>query len=478
MRRFHITIFTIIFCCLFWCSWDLSAADLGSVKIADKLQKVLNIPANAKVGVAVFDLNNGEGVYEFNSVKPLKPASVLKILTSNVALSQLSTAYKFSTEVWAENLNKDGFVNVLYVKGGGDPSFTTEDMWMLARKIKLHGIKKISALRLDDSYFSNAYRRQGQSAYQAGASALSLNFNSISFRVCPNRPGQKALITVDPWEYGVQTLGAIDTISRGAGQFGIDEVARIDNKHTGKMLYRLRGTFGAKRQCEYIYRTVDEPVYYFGVVLRKFLKLLGVWVDDDIRRGAVSARAKLLFSSHSKPLGQIVRDLNIYSNNFIAEQLLTVLGCSVASKKYDKKRCDKQRGIRKAEEYLRRLGYAKPEFEVVDGSGLDHTNRMSARILLHLLVEALKVEEYRPEFESSLPIAGISGTLKKRNFGSAPVLVRAKTGTLNGVSSLAGYLTSKRGNKFAFVVVQNNVRSKRDADKLENKLIKFLYNHD
>jgi D-alanyl-D-alanine carboxypeptidase/D-alanyl-D-alanine-endopeptidase (penicillin-binding protein 4) len=219
--------------------------------------------------------------------------------------------------------------------------------------------------------------------------------------------------------------------------------------------------------CAEVYRSVTDPTAYFGAVFPQLLRSVGVSGKLLARRGAPPQNARPLTVARSKPLSQIVEDLNHFSNNFIAEQLLYALG---GPRPYDR-----ERGLGVLTDYLLELGVAASEIRLEDASGLSHENRLTARALTRLLRANLESVEVHPEFEVSLSVAGRSGTLRKRDFGVPDGRVRAKTGTLDGVSSLAGYLTTKRGRRLAFAILLNSMRDKQAALRIEDDLVRLLY---
>jgi len=445
------------------------AADREAITepVRGKLEKLLKGKRLQNTGISIVDLSTGEAVYERNSEKPLKPASVLKLLTSAVALSDLGPDFRFQTKLFSEGV-AGGEVQTLYVKGGGDPSFTTEDMWMLARTVKRRGMERVGAVVLDISDFATLTAREGQRAYEAGSSALALNFNSIAFEVCPSRTGIPAKVNVDPWELGVNTKGTIVTSRGRSVKFGIDELRGTQGEN-GKLTYLVKGSIGGLHPCAIIHRSVPDPAHYFGVVFLSHLRLLGVQAPDGARRGRTPDNATLVYSHSSKSLSQVIEDLNHYSSNFTSEQILTVLGTSEDGRK------SREAGLSKLDEYIKGFGVSETEFRFEDGSGLSHLNRASARIFTTILLEMQRDEELKPEFEKSLSVYGRSGTLKKRKFKPKNIIVRGKTGTLNGVSSLAGYVVDRNGKKFAFAILQNGVTSKSQAALLEEKIVGAIY---
>ncbi len=239
----------------------------------------LNVDNNS--AVVVFDVDNGRELYSNGKTRSLKPASVLKLLTTVTALEEFGPYYRFKTEVLGTGL-AGSHVEKLYVKGYGDPSLTQEDLWLLARKVYLRGVRSIGRLVVDDSYFIDVKPREGVRAYEAGGSALSLNFNSITFDVCPISGRKHALVTHDPREMPVKLDGAITT-SNSRGTFQIDELK--GRQAELPLHFKLKGNISKRSGCQEIYRSVPDPAIYLGAVLKGLLNREGVDVRGGISRG-------------------------------------------------------------------------------------------------------------------------------------------------------------------------------------------------
>lgn len=415
------------------------------------------LKGKVNVGVIAVDLDSKRTLFKHNEQKPLKPASVMKLLTSAVALRELGPEYTFTTEVWAKG-HQGARVAVLGIKGYGDPTLTLEQAWLLARGIRKLGIRSVDRLILDDSAFIATNERSGQSAYQAQATALALSFNAVAFNVCP-QGGGKAHVLADPWEAAPKVVGAIRSVNSGATNFSIDESYR------GKSLYyTVGGVINGAEGCRTIYRSVSNPLFYFGSVFSNYLQSLGVTVIEQ-RSGHIVEGSKLLFKHESKPLRQVVSDLNHYSNNFIAEQILFNIGGRAGQG-----RLDRVQGLRRVEQYLASLGYGNGGIRLIDASGLSHDNRVTAAALAAVLVDMVNNSALATEYKASLPVAGRSGTLKKKRF-TTNATVRAKTGSLDGVTTLAGYIDTLNGKRIGFVILQNN---SANSAELERKLLDAL----
>lgn len=446
----------------------LSSSLLHAEINGETIKKHLRTARSGRQGVAVVDVEQKKLVFSHNVDQALKPASVMKVLTAATALRELGPGHVFVTRAFTDKSSfgklASGALPRLFVMGVGDPSFTIERLTLFVRGLQAKGVRSIETLVLDSAGFENDKGRSGPRAYEAGTSALSFNFNAVTFWVCPTENGKPARISVDPFEYQIGLEGQITTTSRGGDSFGIDELAGEEPR------YRVKGTVRKSETCRVVYRSVDNPIHYVGEVLKRHFELVGIKVKS-VELGVVPNTAREIYSFSSEPLSEIIRGMNQFSNNFTAEQLVAAIGHT------GKFRFDRSVGLERMEGYLARLGIADDSILVVDGSGLSHENRLSARSVSAVLTDMATDPRLSTEFEASLAVGGRNGTLKSRQFGDKNMVVRAKTGTINGVTSLAGFVTAQSGHKMAFVIFQNSVRSVSDARRAEERIVKEVYEH-
>lgn len=445
-----------------WCAcllvFDRSGLAEDHGVIADRLRREVQKVRSGTLAVAVVDLDSGRAVFGSNDQAAVKPASILKLPLAALALDRLGANYRFTTELLTEPTQARPD---LYVRAGADPSMTNESLWMMARALSRLG-GSYRDIVLDLSRARGGFKREGARAYQTGSSALPLNFNAYTFHVCPQTPGRSARVIVDPWESAVTTQGVISSRRSSGSAYYVDEVRGVDRA------YRLRGHIGPRPDCAQVFRSVADPPRYFGTVFKSFLDSVGVSVSGRVRHGETPKAAKLLYQHQSKPLSLVIRDLNHFSNNFTANQVLYALG-------EDKQGVmDWQVGLDRFNAYIQRFAEGDSSNQVFDGSGLSHSNRVSVRAIARILLELFRNPHNGPEFVASLPVGGRSGTLKKRSFGVGSVVVRAKTGTLAGVSSLAGYVLKAGSGSYGFVIVLNGSFSKDYATSIENRIVQAL----
>lgn len=462
------TLLAAVLCLLQACIAASASADSLPVaernRISGLISALVPFKAGSAFAVQVVDLSSSETVFSHNGAVPLKPASVLKLLSSATALDALGPDYRFETEVLAEGISP-GAVETLYIRGGGDPGLTSESLWIIARSIYKRGVRSIGAVILDSTLFDGDRNPSGQRAYETGSSALSYNYNSISIEVCPGVKGANAIVTVDPWELGLAVQGTVKTTSGKTAGVSADLIER-----KGQLpQISVSGSLSSAADCQVIYRSFSRPEHSFGMTLIKTLERLGIRVPHSPQLGAVPQGARLLYRHRSEALSRIVQDLNHFSTNFIAEQLLFAIGGYGSDGKLRR-----EEGLLRMKLFLQKLGVPAEQFELHDASGLSHSNRISAGAIAKVLQGALRDPAIGPELEASLSFPGRTGTLRKRNFNGLKGTVRAKTGSINGVSSLAGYVTTRSGRKVAFVILNNAAPDRDKAMQLEEKIVAVI----
>ena len=463
-----------------------------SKKLNNYISKTLKkFGSHTTIGVKVYDVEKGRTIYDYNSSKQMVPASVVKVLTSVAALKLLGSNYKFPTELFVDRLpQQSSNAGNLYVRGYGDPSLVSERLWALVRYIKRLGLKNINDIVMDDTLFINPKGPSGHKPYQAGLSATSLNHNCYSLTAVPTQAGKKVRAYLQdgaPFKLvntAMTTKGSRIKLILGQNPRSSSLASRKNQPVvlSAKVpTVNLKGKLGVKAKARTYYRTVPHPPLYFGAMLKYMLEKEGIKVSGSIRKAETPAHAQLLHLHESRDLASIVRDLNHYSNNFIAGQILFTLGQD--SNGYFRS----DYGLKRIEQYMAEIGIDSQTYAIHDGSGLDKKNRLNASQIVQVLQNAYDDFAVSPYFISSLSRFGHTGTLKKRvlNKGMSHTmmnLVRSdladsvwgKTGTLTHVSSVAGYAKSSSDSTIAYAVLVNGKLSKDTASEIEDKIMKII----
>ncbi|MFY7930517.1 MAG: D-alanyl-D-alanine carboxypeptidase/D-alanyl-D-alanine endopeptidase [Oligoflexus sp.] len=416
-------------------------------------------------------LSDGKVLYESGSDKALIPASVTKIVTSAALLHYFSPAHTFKTRFYAGGpRNGDTIQGPLIVKGDGDPLLISEKLWQLAADLKHMGIREFTGdLIIDNSLFDAEKRDESridsaqasQNAYDAPVSAFGVNFNTLPIAIAPSRQsGKPALVSVDP--YDVPDIEIVNRTVTGAGQKNSIQAVRQGQGRDSTLI--VSGTIGVQAPVAKLYRAMGDPVLEGASILRAFLREAGITVKGRTREAVMPSGSTPLYTLESYDLGFIVRGLNHYSNNYIADVLVKRLGAAFPrSGAADGSGSGTlENGVAAIERFLRDEIGIKDRFAILNGSGLDSRNRLSAAQMVKILVYMQSRMDVYPEFLASFPASGWSGTLEKRFKGRDQNLlhglVRAKTGTLSqpvSVSSLAGYLGHPKQGPLAFAIINN-----------------------
>jgi D-alanyl-D-alanine carboxypeptidase/D-alanyl-D-alanine-endopeptidase (penicillin-binding protein 4) len=412
--------------------------------------------AGAHVSVEVDALEDGQSVVSHNADDLLNPASNTKLITSAAALLRLGPEYRFTTDYLSERAIQRGRVGTLYVRGRGDPSVNTERIDALAADLWHRGLRSVRDIVLDDSFFDREEFGPGweqetsDKAWAAGVGALSLNHNTVAVYITPaDRPNSRARVEVEPDARDYFIIENRVTTVRQNGRRKLRPHAIIEGERT-RIVVEGRLPKGAEPVV--LYRRVGDPTFYYGQTLRLMLNKRGIRVSGRVKRGTAPASAVLLQSYESSSLAEIVRDMNKVSSNFIAEMLVKTLGAELKGSPGSW-----AKGLEVAEDLLGELGLPRGTYVLKNGSGLNDTNRFSARQMATLLGAMWKRFPVAAEFVASLGIAARDGTMRLRMEGTdAAGRLRAKTGTLERVTALSGYVQSLGGERFAFSVLVND----------------------
>jgi D-alanyl-D-alanine carboxypeptidase/D-alanyl-D-alanine-endopeptidase (penicillin-binding protein 4) len=420
--------------------------------------------ADDRTGVAVVLVEDGRMLASINADTPLNPASCAKLITTAAALSQLGPDYRFETVFYADGPASQGSIHNLYIKGNGDPSFVTEELYRTAYELSKLGIKSISGdIVIDDTFFDGPYyprKDMGSDnrAFTALTSAVAVNFNSVKFIIAPgNRMGRKAEISTEPPTSYINIINKVVT----GNKFRLSIAPRYPGG--GGETYVFSGTIPLKAPPQFFYRTLSDPVIYSGHAFKAVLGEFGITSNAGVRKGQVPQTASEILRVRSKPLSQIVRDMNKFSNNFIAEQITKHVG---AVKKGRPGSTSK--GTAAFGDYLSSIGVNPDEYVLENGSGLSSVNRISPKDTVKMLRMVYRNREIRSDFIDSLSVLGVDGTMEKwRSEHRLSGILRAKTGSLADVSALAGYIPTGSGKMAAFAIYTNGFKkgrlSARDA---------------
>jgi D-alanyl-D-alanine carboxypeptidase/D-alanyl-D-alanine-endopeptidase (penicillin-binding protein 4) len=414
----------------------------------------------ARIAALVIDAD-GRELYARDPDRALIPASNQKVLTALAALSAFGPTHRFVTEVLADAApDADGAVERLYVRGGGDPALTSEDLWRLAADLRRAGLRAVrgaivlDARRFDDVRWHPSWGRVSSRAYFGPVAALNVNYGAFAVRIVPGaEAGAPVAASIDPPVPFLRLANRARTVPARAR-----ETLVVDRAVAGAVEeVVVAGEVRAGGEPDTHHRSVYDPVAYAGAVLRMQLAANGIAVPDAVERGAVPEAAHPLLGFEGRPLAEIVRLCAKYSNNTIAESLVKALAA-----RDDPAPASWPAGMAALEAELARLGVPLEGLSLVDGSGLSYENRVSPRAFVRALALGERSFRFGPEFVAALPIAAADGTLEERAEGAA-YGVRAKTGSLTRVTGVSGYAQRGDAGVVLFSVLVNGFRGGSQA---------------
>ncbi len=418
------------------------------------------------LGAAIVDVATGKTLAAYDEHRPMNPASNTKILTAAAALDRFGPDYRFSTGIYGKIT--DGVVAPLVLRGNGDPSLSMDNLWELARALKALGAHRVVHVLVDQSYFDAnfvppAFASQPNewAPFRAPVSAVSLDENSVTLTVVPGRAGEPAAAWFDPPGF-VDVHGAVTTRANAPN----DAVRLSLFPDRARLRAELGGSIGEGTPRVRFSKRVEDPRLFGGYALAEILRLSGVEVTGGVDLGGESAHARLAYVE-SEPLAVLVRKLGKDSDNFYAETLFKALG---AFRKSAPLRSED--GAEAVLEWMKGVGAFEPGTRLTNGSGLFDANLVTAMSLATALRVAYSSPRIGPDFAAQLAVGGVDGTLHSRFKKEADRrVVRAKTGTLDRVIALSGYVLSPPGQSpiaFSFLADgvagrHTEVRDKMDA---------------
>jgi serine-type D-Ala-D-Ala carboxypeptidase/endopeptidase (penicillin-binding protein 4) len=415
--------------------------------------------SDAGVSVYVQGVDADQPLISHNASKAMNPASVMKLVTSYAALDVLSPAFRWTTEVYRDGEVVNGTLKGnLIIKGGGDPSFKAQDFWRLLMSLQQAGITAIDGdLIIDKSYFAKSignrktFDEETWRAYNAEPSAFLVNGRNTSFKfsVLNNH------VAVNQ-EFELPEVSVVNKMQVRAGECGswrnfFNYVVSSFKKGT---VVTFTGRYSPNCQDRYLELSVLDDSQYAFNTFKKLWTEIGGKFNGNLQLKDTPANAVKVLVQPSEPLSYVINDLNKWSINVMARQLLLTLAAE-----QQKKPATEALGQLTIKQWLADKGLNFSELVIENGSGLSRVERISAQHLGQMLVSAYR-SPVMPELMSSMPILGVDGTVKKR-LETDMVKGRAhlKTGSLDGVSAIAGYLLDQKGKRYVVVMLVNDAKA-------------------
>jgi D-alanyl-D-alanine carboxypeptidase/D-alanyl-D-alanine-endopeptidase (penicillin-binding protein 4) len=439
--------------------------------------------APARVGVSVVELRGGKALHRLRANELFNVASNVKLVTVAAALSLLGPELRIKTALHASPLHGGVIEGDLYLKGYGDPSLDETNLWQMVSDLHDRGLRRVQGgVVIDESYFDRQRlaplfdAKDTDAWYRSPNGALSLNHNSVGVRViAAERAGDPAQVLLKPRSSYLRLENR--TLTAAAGRRTWVTVHTRPERET--TLVEVEGRVRLGYRGKLFHRRIEDPGLLAGTTLVDLLARRGIRVGrSKVSRGKVPAALKPLLVHTSAPLAVLLRSVSKQSNNFVAEQVIKVLGAEVAGPPGSW-----ANGLRAVARYLGSIKIAAGSYTMKNGSGLYDSTRFSPDQLVLVIREAAQSFKYGNEFLATLPLAGADGTLGHRFLGSgAERYIRAKTGTLASVvtlSGVAGAASARRG-WLAFSICINDLalgkvaNARAVVDEMAAALVTFL----
>lgn len=464
------------------------ATDAMSEALRADLRQIIARPgwSGDRWSVTVRSIDRGDVLFSFGGGDPLAPASNMKLFTTAAALYYLGPDFRYNTFLMATGPVHDGVLDGdLVVYGTGDPTFSDrfgdkQRIWnAFADTLAALGIREIrGSIVGDGSYFTGPGAGEGwqqdymNASYAASAGALSYAENVAMFQIAPgDQAGWRPDVHLVPGGEGVAIVNQATTAGSGSTRISASRMA-----YDGPIVVRGRIARGAKPVLRSV--PVSDPARFAAAAFREVLVRREIAVAGGIRSAQTSAESpvtgrsvfapaldskepvRVLAVHTSEPLMQVLTIINKKSHNLMAEQVLRTVGRVAVGE-------GSVEGGRRAVEHMLEQQGRETDLVMYDGSGLSVLNRVSAGSIVELLTMMAESPMWDYYWET-LPEAGASDGLRRMYRTQAEGNLRAKTGTIDRVSALSGYVTSANGERLAFSIISNNVPSTWMAKRVED----------
>lgn len=451
------------------------------------------LAAKAKIGVAVYDIETGAELYVHDADKGMSIASNAKLLTAIAGLGTLGAGFRWRTSIFIDDKSLDDTTGIvkgnLYVRGRGDPTLSVNDLRALATAVAARGIRTVQGqLVIDGTYFDGDVdaphfneQPKERAAFRAPVAAFGVSRSAFLVNVI-GEPGGTTKVWLEPdaGEHIVIKKAEVTSISEGRSRIKVDVKAAGPPKSKGdKLEVEIAGQLRYADGHYWAKRRVDDPQRFAAEVFKKALADRGIkFTKKAIGSAPIPINAQPITLHDSQPLSQIVREMNKSSDNYYAETILKTLGAQTRATPGPAGWADGQAALQLS---LARLGLPPGTYRSNNGSGLFNSSEVSAKQMITLLRGAHADYRIGPDLLGSLPVGGMDGTLARRWYGSAARgRVRAKTGTLATVTSLAGYVAVDSSRPLAFVIIVNDIPTGQKnparamADEMLDAIVAYL----
>jgi serine-type D-Ala-D-Ala carboxypeptidase/endopeptidase (penicillin-binding protein 4) len=454
---------------------DNNSLDKAIDTLADK-----DLP-NAFIGIIVRS-SDGKVYYKRNANKHFIPASNVKLFTCTAAMLDLGRDFKYTTafKLYRALISNGTLDGNLYIKFTGDPTYTTKELHLNLEKLRKLGIRTIRGnVVLDNTGYSGSYYAPGMSlddlgnSYAAPVSSLILDNNLLRLEIKgDNNIGSPAIILPNPQKRYFKINN--DIVTEGKNRNGdnyADITVQIDDKNN----IRLSGSISSNYKKEKVI-AIQDPVKYASRVIETELRRCNITFDKRVISGKTPPNTDPIIVSTSKPLPDLVKHALKESDNLYTDSFLKTMGVQRNGIGTFEK------GLGVLDDTIRQITEIRfRNIQLYDGCGLSRYNLVTPEQISMLLMAVYNNEELNEYIINALPVSGVDGTLKNRmKSKDIKGSIKAKTGTMGGVSALSGYIFIGRKSPIIFSIISNGIVNKQNpgiAKDFEDALCKLLLKH-
>ena len=433
---------------------------------------------NAKVGYIIRRLDDGKILLSHEADSLFHPASNTKIITTAAAYKILGPNERFVTRWYIEQTKElDQIKSRLYWRASGDPKLVPENFKEVAeaikRSLKEKNLKlKIDELIIDEEGFTQEFLAPGydqkpedDAAYRAANGSIGFQFNRFTTAFKPNKKvGEPPLITVKPAIPYFKVKNTAKTSRKGKERL---RLMAKDSEDLNHMILEIQGTIPRRHKSVSTRRRIGNPIQFAGQSLLHYLSETGIKVRMKVSKGLVPQHLQPIKVHKSPLMSSLIKDINVYSNNYMAEQLLLAMGMRVRGF------AGWTEGQLVVRSYLDAM-IGIQGYKYVNGSGLFGETAFSPMMISEVLIKAY--QDSNGAFRELLPMAGKEGTLRKRLRQLPRGAFHGKTGTLEQVSTLCGYLDTRESEKLVLCLMMNDFKVKTwKIRSAQDELITFAW---
>ncbi len=483
MKLTHLILSGVFIITLMTTSHFASSTEIANLnKLPSTVQKLLKnykIPEQS-LSLFIKEIDQRQPLMTLNADIPRNPASTIKIITTFAGLELLGPTYSWQTKFYLDGTLADYTLDGnLVMQGGGDPFLVSEAFWHILFTLQAKGLKHINGdLLIDDGEFEDEvgspadFDNKPYRAYNVFPDAALVNFRVHQFNFVPQKDSLH--IYADPPAATMKINNKVK-LTKGRCRGKHRHIKHDVVTHGHQTLITFTGDYPRSCGHQNLLRTImPNDQYVFGV-FKSLWENMGGTITGTVGKTRINGE-KPFYVATSRPLTEIITYINKYSNNVMARQLLLTIGKEMQESN-GKDKGSKTLGRQAIKEWLVSIGIPAPELVLDNGSGLSRKSSVSAATMGALLEHAYH-SPYQPEFMASLPMLGIDGTVRKRLNGAVPAgEIRIKTGLLNDVRAMAGYVRSQSDKHYVVVSLQNYPGIQNGVGtQVQDEILKWLYN--